>query len=176
VLFTETALKGAYILDPEKLEDERGFFARAFCEREFTEQGLAVNWVQSSISFNHTQGTLRGMHYQEAPYEETKLVRCTMGGIVDVILDLRRDSPTFRQWVGVELTAANRRMVYVPQGVAHGFQTLTDNTEVFYEISEYYHPESARGVCWNDPAFRMEWPAPASVISKKDRSYLPFQL
>jgi len=170
--FTETQLKGAYIIEPELIRDERGFFARSWCQKEFTERGLNSNLVQCNISFNLKKGTLRGMHYQAKPHEEAKLVRCTMGAIYDVIIDLRPESPTFKQWVAVELTAENRKMLYIPEGMAHGFQTLVDNTEVFYQMSEFYQAESASGVRWNDPAFNVEWLIKQDlVISKKDQSY-----
>ena len=170
--FTETQLKGAYIIEPELIRDERGFFARSWCQKDFTERGLNPNLVQCNISFNHKKGTLRGMHYQAKPYEEAKLVRCTMGAIYDVIIDVRPESLTFKQWVAVELTAENRRMLYIPEGMAHGFQTLVDNTEVFYQMSEFYQAESASGVRWNDPAFNVEWLIKQDlVISKKDQSY-----
>lgn len=167
----ETRLKGVFIIEPERLEDGRGFFARTFCEREFAVHGLNVRFVQCNISFNKKKGTLRGMHYQVAPHKEAKLVRCTMGAIYDVTIDLRPDSPTFKQWVAVELTAENRRMLYIPEGLAHGFQTLEDNTEVFYQMSEFYHPESARGVHWDDPAFGIQWLLPVTVIAEKDNAY-----
>jgi dTDP-4-dehydrorhamnose 3,5-epimerase len=174
MIFTKTKLKGAFVIEPEKLEDERGFFARAFCQEEFKARGLNTNWVQCNISFNRKKGTLRGMHYQAAPYEEIKLVRCTMGAIYDVIIDLRPESPTFKQWLATELTAENRRMLYVPEKSAHGFLTLLDNTEVFYQISEFYHPESEMGVRWNDPEFAIKWPVElVQIISPKDRGY-PF--
>jgi dTDP-4-dehydrorhamnose 3,5-epimerase len=169
--FIPTKLKGAYILEPEKLEDERGFFARTWCQQEFSKQELDANLVQCSISFNKKKGTLRGMHFQIPPFAETKLVRCTQGAIYDVIIDLRQDSETFLQWLGVELTAENRKALYVPKGFAHGFQTLEDNTEVFYQISEFYAPECARGLRWNDPTFNITWQQPVSVISERDRNY-----
>lgn len=170
--FTETKLKGAYIIEPEMLTDERGFFARSWCQKEFTERGLNPNLVQCNISFNPKKGTLRGMHYQAKPYEEAKLVRCTMGAIYDVIIDLRPDSPTFKQWVAVELTAENRKMLYIPEWMAHGFQTLVDNTEVFYQMSEFYHSESATGLRWDDPVFGIEWKKQQNlIISDKDLSY-----
>jgi dTDP-4-dehydrorhamnose 3,5-epimerase len=173
--FIETKLKGAYIIEPEPIDDERGFFARTFCQEEFAAHGLRTQFVQCSISFNKKKGTLRGMHYQVAPYEEAKLVRCTMGAIYDVIIDLRPGSLTSTQWVAVELTAQNRKMLYVPGGFAHGFQTLEDNTEVFYQMSEFYHPECARGVRWDDPAFGITWPlAEEPVLSEKDRGYSPW--
>jgi len=175
VIFTETKLKGAYIIEPERLEDERGFFARTFCQKELKEHGLNTCVAQCNISFNKKRGTLRGMHYQVEPYAEAKLVRCTMGTIDDVALDLRLDSLTFKQWIGVELSAENRRMLYIPEGLAHGFQTLTDDTEVFYQMSEFHHPESARGVRWDDPAFGVEWPLNNPIISVRDRTYNFFE-
>jgi dTDP-4-dehydrorhamnose 3,5-epimerase len=170
--FTETKLKGAYIIEPELIRDERGFFARSWCQKEFSERGLNSNLVQCNISFNLKKGTLRGMHYQAKPHEEAKLVRCTMGAIYDVIIDIRPESPTFKQWVAVELTAENRKMLYIPDGMAHGFQTLVDNTEVFYQMSEFFYHESATGVRWDDPAFNVEWLIKQDlVISEKDQSY-----
>jgi len=168
MIFTETKLKGAFIIDIEPREDERGFFARSWCEDEFKKHGLNPRLVQWNISFNKKQGTLRGMHYQIAPFAEAKVVRCTMGGIYDVIIDLRPDSPTIRQWIFVELTAENRRALYVPEDFAHGFQTLVDNTEVFYQMSEFYHSECSRGLRWNDVAFEIEWPISDVVISEND--------
>jgi dTDP-4-dehydrorhamnose 3,5-epimerase len=169
MIFIETKLKGAFIIEPERLEDERGFLARSFCQKEFEEHGLNPRVVQCNVSFNKKKGTFRGMHYQTAPYEEAKLVRCTRGAIYDVALDLRPASPTFKQWIGVELTATNRRMLYIPESFAHGFQTLQDDTEVFYQVSEFYHPESAKGVRWNDPVFGFVWPDDIRVISDRDR-------
>jgi len=174
MIFRETRLKGAFIIEPERLEDERGFFARTFCIEEFRKGGIEFRVVQCNISFNKKKGTLRGMHYQIAPYEEAKLVRCTMGAIYDVIIDLRPESPTFKQWIAVELTAENRLMLYVPKGFAHGFQTLENNTEVFYQMSESYHPECARGVRWEDPMFGIEWPILPPILSWRDRSYLDY--
>ena len=171
MIFKETKLQGAYIIEPELLEDERGFFARTWSREEFAARGLDANLVQCNSSFNKQRGTLRGMHYQTAPHEEVKLARCTAGAIYDVIVDLREDSPTRSQWIAMELSAANRLMVYIPKGFAHGFQTLADETEVFYQVSEYYHPESARGVRWDDPAFGIDWPLEISVISERDRSH-----
>jgi len=176
VIFTETTLKGAFLIEPERLEDERGFFARTWCQREFAAQQLNSQLLQCSISFNRRKGTLRGMHYQDAPHAEGKLVRCTMGAIYDAIIDLRLDSPTFKQWTAVELTAGNRRMLYIPEGFAHGFQTLEDDTEVFYQMSEYYAPASARGIRWNDSAFGIEWPAAERTISERDQSHPDFLL
>ena len=170
--FTETELKDAYIIEPELLTDERGFFARSWCQKEFTERGLNPNLVQCNISFNLKKGTLRGMHYQAKPHEEAKLVRCTMGAIYDVIVDIRPESPTFKQWVAVKLTAENRKMLYIPEDMAHGFQTLVDNTEVFYQMSEFYHSESATGLRWDDPVFGIEWKKQQNlIISDKDLSY-----
>ncbi len=153
------------------MEDERGFFARTFCVEEYEVHGLNPRLVQCNISFNKRKGALRGMHFQAAPHEEARLVRCTMGAIYDVIIDLRPDSPTFKHWVAVELTADNRKMLYVPEGFAHGFQTLEDNTEVFYQMSEFYHPERANGVRWDDPGFGVEWPADERTISPRDLEY-----
>ncbi len=174
MIFTETRLRGAFIIDPERLEDERGFFARTWCQREFETHGLGTQWVQCNISFNHTKGILRGMHYQQAPYEESKLVRCTMGATYDVIIDLRPDSPTFKQHVAVSLSAQNRRMLYVPVGFAQGFLTLEDNTEVLYYMSEFYAPDYAAGVRWNDPVFGIQWPSDVMVISERDRHHPDF--
>ena len=172
MLFKKTKLKGAYIIEPERLEDTRGFFARAWCKNEFKAHGLYSRLVQCNISFNKKRGTLRGMHYQLSPYEEAKLVRCTMGAIYDVIIDLRPDSATYLEWLGVELTADNRNMLYVPETFAHGYQTLTHNTEVFYQVSQFYSQEFESGVRWNDPAFGIEWPETKNVIvSEKDRGW-----
>lgn len=171
MLFKETKLKGAYIIDIERLEDQRGFFARSWCQREFDAHGLNPHLVQCSISLNARRGTLRGMHYQAKPLEEAKLVRCTKGSIHDVIVDVRPGSPTFSQYIGLLLTADNRLSFYVPEGCAHGFLTLEDNTEVFYQMSEFYAPEYSRGFRWNDPAFGIEWPTKVQVISDRDRNY-----
>ena len=170
----ETRLKGAYVIQPELIEDERGFFARSWSQRHAEELGLSSHIVESSISFNRTKGTLRGMHYQAAPHAEVKLVRCTAGAIYDCIIDLRPSSPSFKQWVAVELTAENRLLLYVPEEFAHGFLTLEDRSEVFYEMSEFYAPDSARGVRWDDPAFKIEWPAPVRKINERDRTYADF--
>jgi dTDP-4-dehydrorhamnose 3,5-epimerase len=174
LIFTESPLKGAFIVEPERLEDARGFFARTWCEREADIYGLNTRLVQCSISFNIRKGTLRGLHYQASPHQEAKLVRCTMGSLYDVIVDLRRDSPTFKTHFGIVLNAKNRRMLYVPEGFAHGFQTLEDSTEVFYQMSEFYAPASARGVRWDDPAFDITWPPADRVINARDRSYPDF--
>lgn len=170
--FLTTSVDGVFIVEPEPTHDERGLFARTFCAREFEEHGLNAALAQCSISFNREKGTLRGMHYQAPPHAEAKLVRCTAGAIFDVAVDLRPSSPTFRLWTGVELTAQNRRMLYVPEGCAHGFQTLCDATEVFYQISEFFRPEYGCGVRWDDPAIGIRWPAAEHrIISAKDLAY-----
>lgn len=174
MIFTETPLPGAYVIDLEKRGDERGFFARAFCEKEFGAKGLATRFVQVNNSLSAQRGTLRGMHYQLAPRAETKLVRCIRGALHDVILDLRRGSPTFGKSFGAELSADNRRMMYVPKGFAHGFVTLSDDTEAFYFADEFYGPEQERGVRWNDPRFGIAWPIAPVVISDKDRQHRDF--
>lgn len=172
MLFDRLYLKGAYLLKLERHEDERGFFARTFCRREFEKNGLKSDIMQCSISYNALKGTLRGMHYQVAPDEEVKLVQCVRGAIYDVIIDLRPNSDTYCQWAGYELSDNNGKLIYVPEGFAHGFQTLTEDSLVYYQISEFYAPESARGVRWDDPAFGIKWPLPNPVISLKD-SELP---
>jgi dTDP-4-dehydrorhamnose 3,5-epimerase len=176
MIFHETKLPGVFEIQLEPKPDDRGFFARCWCEKEFEANKLNPKLVQCSISFNSRKGTLRGMHYQEAPYRETKLVRCTSGSLFDVVLDLRPDSPTYRDWVAVLLTPANHHMVYVPEGCAHGLLTLEDNTEVFYQMAEVFNAESARGVRWDDPAFRISWPSAVEVISERDRTYPDFEL
>lgn len=173
--FSKTSLADVYVIDLEKREDERGFFARAWCQKEFADQGLDSNFVQANLSFNNTKGTLRGMHYQVAPYEETKLIRCIRGAIYDLIIDLRPQSPTYKQSFGVELTPENRKMFCVPKGFAHGYLTLQDNTEVLYQVSEFYTPGSERGIRWNDPAFNLKWPKMANLIlSEKDQNWPDF--
>lgn len=174
MIFTETELRGAFLIDLERHEDERGFFARSWCGRDFEAHGLNPRIAQCSLSFNVRKGTLRGMHYQVKPFEEAKLVRCTRGSLCDVVVDLRRDSTTYAKHLWVSLTAENRRMLYVPEGFAHGFLTLEDATEVFYQISELYSPESQRGFRWNDPAFGIDWPGDVRVISDRDRTYPDF--
>ena len=174
MIFKETKLKGAYIIELEPLEDERGFFARSFCQKEFEEHGLNFRIVQCNLSYNKKRGTLRGMHFQVAPYEEAKLVSCMKGAVYDVIIDLRERSSTYCQWFAVELTAENHKIVYIPTGFAHGFQTLADNTTVFYQMSEFYHPECARGVRWDDTAFEVKWPIKNYIISAKDRQFPDF--
>lgn len=174
MLFRETTLPDAVIIEPELSEDDRGFFARSFCRMEFERQGLDSTVVQNNISYNHTAGTLRGMHFQLEPHREVKIVRCTQGAIFDVIVDLRENSPTFMKWIGVELTATNRLQLYVPAGFAHGYQTLEDGSEVCYQVSEYYTPGSERGVRWNDPAFNISWPREVTCISDKDKNHPAF--
>jgi dTDP-4-dehydrorhamnose 3,5-epimerase len=174
MLFTETELTGAFLIEPERREDFRGFFARTWCETEVAAHGINPRVVQCNISFNLRKGTLRGMHYQKPPFAEAKLVRCTMGAIYDVIIDLRHDSPTFKRHLAVVLTAGNRRMLYVPEGFAHGFQTLEDNTEVFYQMSRCYSPDHATGVRWNDPAFDVQWPLLDPIILERDAAYPDF--
>ncbi len=171
MIFTETKLQGVYRIDPERIEDERGFFARTFCVNELQNMGLVAHVEQSSISFNPKVGTLRGMHYQAAPHGETKIIRCTRGAIWDCLIDLRPDSATFTQWHAEMLSAENRRLFYVPEGIAHGFITLEPNSEVFYEIASAFVPEAARGVRWNDSSFAVDWPAEPTLISERDASY-----
>lgn len=171
MIFTETKLAGAYVIDLEKRGDSRGFFARSFCQDEFEKHGLVNKVVQTNVSLSKHQGTLRGMHYQESPYAETKLVRCTQGAIYDVIVDIRPESPTFRQWIGVELTSNNHRMLFVPQHFAHGFITLMNDSEVTYQVSQVYHPGSERGLRYNDPALGIVWPQAVNVISDKDAAW-----
>jgi len=174
LIFTETKLPGAFVIDLEKHADERGFFARTFCEQEFKAQGLNPDVVQCNVSFNKRKGTLRGMHFQVAPFAEAKLVRCTSGSIYDVIIDLRPSSPAFKQYFAVELSAGNRKMLYIPEAFAHGFQTLENDTEVFYQMSQNYSPEHARGVRWDDPAFGISWPEDERIIVERDRNYPDF--
>ncbi len=169
--FTPTIFADAWLLDPHRFEDERGFFARTWCRRDFEQRGLEAAVAQCSIAFNHRRGTLRGMHFQAPPHEEVKLVRCTMGAIYDVILDLRPDSPTYLKHQGFELSAENRRQLYIPRGFAHGYLTLSDRAEVAYQMSQFYHPDAGRGVRWNDPAFAIHWPAPVNVINQRDADY-----
>jgi dTDP-4-dehydrorhamnose 3,5-epimerase len=172
--FTETKVAGAFLIEPEPIADERGFFARTWCREEFTDHGLTGELAQANISFNHRKGTLRGLHYQAAPHAEAKLVRVTRGAIWDLALDLRRDSPTYLAWFGAELNDANRHMLYVPEGCAHGFLTLTDAAEVAYQMSAPYAAQAARGVRFDDPAFGIEWPGEVVVINERDRTYPDF--
>jgi dTDP-4-dehydrorhamnose 3,5-epimerase len=171
VIFTETVLKGAFVLDLERREDERGFFARTFCQNEFADHGLKPVVVQANVAFNTLKGTLRGMHFQFPPHAETKLVRATRGAIVDIIVDLRPESPTYLQHVEVELTAENRRALYVPERFAHGYQALEDDTETSYQLGEFYAPDAESGLSPFDPRLRLTWPLPVSVISPKDAAW-----
>ena len=173
--FEALKLPGAYLIHLERFEDNRGFFARAWCEHELVEQGLSTRIAQANVSFNKTKGTLRGMHYQAPPYAEVKLVRCTRGAIYDVIIDIRPESPTFRQWLDVELNEDNHDTLYIPEGFAHGFQTLEDGTEVYYQHSEFYTPGAERGLRYNDPAFAIRWPLAVSSINPRDESWPLFE-
>jgi len=175
VIFAETPVEGAWMVAPERAEDHRGFFARTWCAEEFAARGLVDYWAQCSVSFNNRRGTLRGLHYQRAPHAEAKLVRCTAGALYDVVVDLRPSSSTYLKHVAVELSASNRLMVYVPEGCAHGFQTLQDGSEVFYQISAPYSKEHAAGVRWDDPAFGISWPYPDPIMSDRDRDYPDFR-
>lgn len=170
----ETALPGAHVVEPQPIEDARGFFARTFCAAEFAARGLATVFVQHNTSGNIRRGTLRGLHFQRPPHQEVKVVSCLKGAVFDVIVDLRPASPTFRRWLGVELSAANRRSLYIPEGFAHGFQTLADDSEVGYLMSAMYEPGAAAGYRWDDPAFAIAWPLPPAVMSEKDRAWPPF--
>jgi len=173
--FRETELRGAFVVEPEPRADERGFFARTWCEREWAEHGIGMVIRQCNLSANRRRGTLRGMHYQVKPHEEAKVVSCIRGAIHDVIIDLRPQSPTYKRHVALELSDANRRLLYVPPGFAHGFQTLLDDTEVYYQMSEFYAADSARGVRWDDPAFAIDWPsASPRILSAQDRNYPDF--
>jgi dTDP-4-dehydrorhamnose 3,5-epimerase len=174
LIFTETKLAGAFVIELERHTDERGFFARTFCQQEFEAHGLKAEVAQCNVSFNKRKGTLRGMHYQAAPFAEAKLVRCTAGSIYDVIIDLRPASATFKRHFAVELSAENHRMLYIPEDFAHGFQTLVDDTEVFYQMAQRYSAERARGVRWNDPAFGIEWPKGERIIIERDQNYPDF--
>ncbi|HEY0789639.1 MAG TPA: dTDP-4-dehydrorhamnose 3,5-epimerase [Chthoniobacterales bacterium] len=169
--FVPTGLPGAFVLEPQPMADERGLFARTFCAREFAEHGLTSKLVQCSVSYNRQKGTLRGLHYQRSPQEEAKLVRCTAGAVYDVIVDLRPGSATYLQHFGVELSASSRRSLFVPEMFAHGFQTLEDDTEVFYQMSQFHAPDHAAGLRYNDPALGIDWPLPVSVMSDKDRTW-----
>ena len=176
MIFTPTELEGAFVIELERREDERGFFARTFCANEFSEHGLNTGIVQSNVSWNPRQGTLRGMHFQRAPHAEVKVVRATRGEIYDVIIDLRPESPTYKEWIGVRLTSADGNALYVPEGFAHGFQTLTPDCEVHYLVTEFYTPGAEGGVRWDDPAFAIDWPDPANAfLSPKDASWPDFE-
>ncbi|HEY6377525.1 MAG TPA: dTDP-4-dehydrorhamnose 3,5-epimerase [Edaphobacter sp.] len=171
MIFSETALQGAYIIDIEPRSDSRGFFARAFCQNEFAAHGLKPMIAQANLAFNHYKGTLRGMHFQYPPTAETKIVRCTRGAIIDIIVDLRPESPTYLKHISVELTADNHRAIYVPERFAHGYQVLCDSTETSYQVGEFYAPGSEGGLCFNDPGLGLDWPLPVSVISEKDQDW-----
>jgi len=173
--FTETGLEGAWIVDVEPLSDDRGFFGRTWCAKEFAEHGMVADIAQCNLSYNHRRGTLRGLHYQVPPAAEAKFVRCTAGAVHDVIVDVRPDSDTYLQWVGVDLTAENRRALYVPPMFAHGYLTLTDGAEVIYQVSEFYTPGAERGARYDDPLFRIDWPVAIDVISEKDAAWAPFE-
>jgi dTDP-4-dehydrorhamnose 3,5-epimerase len=175
MIFVDTDVAGVFEIQIEPQADERGFFARTWCENEFTEKSLDAHLVQCSLSYNAKKGTLRGMHFQAAPHAETKLVRCSKGAIYDVVLDLRRDSKTYCRWIGVTLTADKRNALYIPKGCAHGFLTLADDSEVFYQMSDFFHAHSARGVRWNDPAFGIVWPGKVEMISARDANYPDFE-
>jgi len=175
--FIETKLTGAFIIELESVIDHRGFFGRSFCVEEFKKHGLDLNPAQCNISFNHKKGTLRGMHYQKTPKEEAKLVRCTRGAVYDVIIDLRLGSSTYCNWIGVELTESNYRAIFIPPGFAHGFQTLKDDSELFYQMSTTYAPECATGIRWNDPLFKVRWPIQTELtMSNKDLNYPDYML
>lgn len=175
MIFRETPLAGAFVVSPEPVHDERGYFARTWCRREFDQHGLTPRWAQCNISFNPKAGTLRGMHFQAAPHAEAKMIRCTTGSVYDVIIDLRPGSPTYAQHFGILLNADNLKMLYVPEGCAHGFLTLQDGSEIFYQISEFYEPSASCGVRWNDPRFGIHWPGEVRVISERDRNYPDFE-
>lgn len=172
--FHRTGLNGAWLIQSEPVHDKRGYFARTFCCREFAEHTLETEYVQHSTSFSKRRGTIRGMHFQRPPHAETKIVSCLSGALWDVIIDLRPESPTFCHWIGLELSAANRNQLYIPKGFAHGFQTLTEDTEVGYLISEFYAPHASTGVRYDDPVFAIRWPLPVSLISEKDRAWPDF--
>ena len=171
MIFGATPLPGAYVIEIEKHEDERGFFARSWCAREFAANGLDHHLVQCNVSFNKRKGTLRGLHYQIPPHAEVKLVRCTKGSLFDVIVDLRKDSPTFLKWFAIELTATNHRMLYIPKLFGHGYQTLEDETEIFYQMSEFYEPAAVKGLRWNDPRVGINWPDAGKTMSQRDQAY-----
>ena len=175
MIFTDTRVRGAVVIEPEPIADERGFLARCFCAREFEARGLNPRLVQCSISLTKMKGTLRGLHFQRPPHAEVRLVRCTAGALYDVIVDLRPESPTFRRYFGIELSARNHKMLYVPEGFAHGLQTLEDDTEVVYQMSEFFAPDAVAGVRWNDPVFAIRWPLEVTVICERDRTYPDFR-
>ena len=175
MIFKETGLQGAYIIEPERIEDSRGFFARAWCQKEFEKAGLETNFVQCNLSFNVSRGTVRGMHFQKHPYEEVKLVRCTKGEIFDVIVDLEPTSATYLKWFGIHLSEKNHKMLYVPKNYAHGYQTLCDESEIFYQVSQFYVPGSEGGLRWDDPELAIQWPITSPItISDKDKNWPDF--
>lgn len=174
MIFTETKLKGAFVVDVSRREDDRGFFARTYCHNEFKEHGMVPEVVQANMSTNKVKGTFRGMHYQMDPYQETKLIRCIKGALYDVIIDLRADSPTYKDWIGVELTEGNQRALFVPKDFAHGFVTLVDDTTAFYMVSQFYTPGAESGIRWNDPSFKIAWPIEPRLISQKDSNWDDF--
>lgn len=176
MIFSETEIKGVYLVDLDRLQDDRGFFARSWCRREFSQRGLVTDLAQANIAFTLRRGTLRGMHYQAAPHEEAKLVRCTRGEAYVVALDLRSNSSSYARWIGVELTAENRRAIYVPPGCAQGYQTLEDDTETFYQMSAFYAPDAACGVRFDDPLFKIQWPLAVTVMSDRDRNWPDYSL
>lgn len=171
MIFNKIPLEGAMIIEMEKIEDNRGYFARCYCNKEFSKMGLESSIKQCNLSENYKKGTIRGMHYQSQSFAEDKIVRCCRGAVYDVIVDLRKSSSTYLNWYGVELSEENQKMMYAPKGVAHGFQVLEDNSTLFYMITEYYNPKAGRGVRWNDPAFNIKWPLEVTEISDKDKSY-----
>ncbi len=171
MIFQETPLTGAYVIEPERIKDHRGFFARVWCKNELRQQGLETELAQTNVGFSYRKGTLRGLHFQEPPHTEVKIVRCTRGSVFDVIVDLRPESPSYKRWFGVELSEENCKMIYVPEGCAQGYITLTDNAEIYYHTSEFYHPESERGVRWDNSAFDFRWPMAPSVISRRGRAF-----
>jgi dTDP-4-dehydrorhamnose 3,5-epimerase len=174
MIFKETSLCGVRLIEPDRFEDDRGYFVRTWCRNEFEAAGLGTFVAQCNVSFNRFRGTLRGMHFQRKPHEQAKLVRCSGGAIYDVLIDLRPGSPTHLKWAAFELTAANLNLLYVPEGLAHGFQTLVDDTEVQYQMGDFYHPECEGGLRYDDPAFNVAWPLPPQCVSKRDRAWLPF--
>lgn len=174
MIFTEAPINGAYVIDVKRIEDERGFFGRLWCKKEFDQHGLVSTIAQSNIGVSRWKGTLRGLHYQKAPHEEVKIVRCPRGAIFDVIVDLRPDSSTYKRWFGLELNQENAKMLYVPRGCATGYLTLRDDTEIYYHATEYYHPQSATGVRYDDPAFGIQWPGEVNVISENDKHWPAF--
>lgn len=175
MIFNKTTLKDAYIIELNRFRDERGFFARSFCAKEFEDHGIKFPVAQVNVSYNRLKQTLRGLHYQEEPHGEAKLMQCTKGSIYDVIIDMRSDSPTYMQWIGVELTQNNHRLLYVPERFAHGYLTLEDDTEVIYQVSEFYTAGAEQGIRWDDPAFNIDWPLEPKIISEKDKSWLDYK-